>query len=146
MIVAIVAAVRVNWKDEGNSHDRLYFWRLAMSNIWYSSEVAGTIIVQCIPILRPFIREIHTSLTSKKLGSTTGDTYSVTPRSKFSAARMSADPFGDPRDNNYSANCWAERSVLEDDKVGKAPRIELSDIPESGLDHFDETPLKKDMH
>jgi hypothetical protein len=37
-----------------------------MSNIWYSSEVAGTILVQCIPILRPFLREVHTSFTSRE--------------------------------------------------------------------------------
>src|SRR5690349_21608950 len=37
-----------------------------MSNIWYSAEVAGTIIVQCIPILGPLLRDIHVSLTSKK--------------------------------------------------------------------------------
>jgi hypothetical protein len=40
-----------------------------MSNVWYSSEVAGTILVQCIPILRPFLREIHASFTSKRLHS-----------------------------------------------------------------------------
>lgn len=35
----------------------------------YSSEITGTIIVQCIPILRPIIRDIHTSLTSQRFGS-----------------------------------------------------------------------------
>lgn len=37
-----------------------------MSNIWYSSEVAGTILVQCIPVLRPFLLEVHTTLTSRE--------------------------------------------------------------------------------
>ncbi|PSN75246.1 hypothetical protein BS50DRAFT_462296, partial [Corynespora cassiicola Philippines] len=69
MVVAIVSAIRTAWKNDGNDKDELYFWRNAMSNIWYSSEVAGTIIVQCVPILRPLIRDIHTSLTSKKLAS-----------------------------------------------------------------------------
>lgn len=73
MIVAIVSAVRTGWKDEGNDKDRLYFWRNAHSNIWYSSEIVGTIIVQCIPVLRPLIRDIKTSLTSRKLGSTTDE-------------------------------------------------------------------------
>lgn len=50
-----------------------YFWRNAMSNIWYSSEITGTIIVQCIPILRPLVQEIHTSLRSKRLGSKVDD-------------------------------------------------------------------------
>jgi hypothetical protein len=69
MIVAIVSAVRTNWKDEGNVKDEWYFWRNAHSNIWYSSEIVGTIIVQCIPVLRPLLRDIRTSLTSKKLPS-----------------------------------------------------------------------------
>lgn len=38
-----------------------------MSNIWYSAEVAGTIIVQCIPILRPFLRDVHNTMTNSKL-------------------------------------------------------------------------------
>ena len=44
-----------------------------MSNIWYSSEVTGTIIVQCIPVLRPLLKEISSTLRSKRLGSSTGD-------------------------------------------------------------------------
>jgi hypothetical protein len=70
MLVAIVSAVRTGWKDEGNEKDEWYFWRNAHSNIWYSSEIVGTIIVQCIPVLRPLLRDIKTSLTSKKLAST----------------------------------------------------------------------------
>jgi hypothetical protein len=69
MIVAIVSAIRTSWKDEGNIKDEWYFWRNAHSNIWYSSEIVGTIIVQCIPVLRPLLRDMHTSLTSKKLPS-----------------------------------------------------------------------------
>lgn len=69
MVVAIVSAVRTGWKDEGNDKDAWYFWRNAHSNIWYSSEIVGTIIVQCIPVLRPLLRDMHTSLTSKKLPS-----------------------------------------------------------------------------
>lgn len=41
-----------------------------MAEIWYSAEVAGTIIVQCIPVLRPFIKDLHTSLTSRRLEAT----------------------------------------------------------------------------
>ena len=37
-----------------------------MSQIWYSSEICGTIIVQCIPILRPIVREFQTSRGSSK--------------------------------------------------------------------------------
>ncbi|KAI0574246.1 hypothetical protein TUN199_04974 [Pyrenophora tritici-repentis] len=69
MIVAVISAVRTGWKDDGNEKDEWYFWRNAHSNIWYSSEIVGTIIVQCIPVLRPLLRDFKTSLTSKKLAS-----------------------------------------------------------------------------
>lgn len=117
MIVAIVSAVRTSWKDEGNDKDAYYFWRNAMSNIWYSSEIAGTIIVQCIPILRPLIRDIHTSLTSKRLASTT-DARSTARRSK-----------GDPFLNiTYTADCWAGRNTLGDSKDVEG--IELGKVSE----------------
>lgn len=80
MVVAVVSAVRTSWKDEGNQKDKWYFWRNAHSNIWYSSEIVGTIIVQCIPVLRPLIRDIKISLTSKKLASS-GD--ELTGRSRY---------------------------------------------------------------
>ncbi|KAF5022467.1 hypothetical protein F66182_5503 [Fusarium sp. NRRL 66182] len=73
MIVAIVSAIRVGWKDQGNERDAHYIWRNGLSQVWYSSEVAGTIMVQCIPILRPIIKNLHTSLTSKKLDSQAND-------------------------------------------------------------------------
>ncbi|KAH7380436.1 hypothetical protein DE146DRAFT_624766 [Phaeosphaeria sp. MPI-PUGE-AT-0046c] len=69
MIVAIVSAIRTGWKDEGNVKDQWYFWRNAHSNIWYSSEIVGTIVVQCIPVLRPLLRDFHTTLTSKRINS-----------------------------------------------------------------------------
>lgn len=70
MVVAIVSAVRTAWKDDGNKHNPWYYWHNAMSNIWYSSEVAGTIMVQCIPVLRPLIKELGNSFASRKLPST----------------------------------------------------------------------------
>jgi hypothetical protein len=66
MVVAIVAAIRTGWKDGGNPKDEWYFSRNAHSNIWFSSEIVGTIIVQCIPVLRPLLRDIRTSFMSKK--------------------------------------------------------------------------------
>ncbi|KAI1085018.1 hypothetical protein F5B20DRAFT_124569 [Whalleya microplaca] len=89
MLVAIESAVRVSWKDDGNKRDAYYIWRNAMSQIWYTSEITGTIIVQCIPILRPILREVHKSMTSKKLSSTTG-TRTTTLGSKFSSTFLSA--------------------------------------------------------
>lgn len=81
----------------------------------YSSEVTGTIIVQCIPILRPILREIHTSLTSKRLESTTADGRSTTFGSKLSSGkRMST-------------------GINNNDKQG-AERIALREIPEESGD------------
>ncbi|PSR82218.1 hypothetical protein BD289DRAFT_484015 [Coniella lustricola] len=72
IIVAVITAVRTWWKDTPlmDTHDEWYMWRDAMSEIWYSGEVAGTIIVQCIPVLRPFVKDLHTSLTSRRLEAT----------------------------------------------------------------------------
>ncbi|KAK6080682.1 hypothetical protein SCUP515_03283 [Seiridium cupressi] len=90
MIVAIVAAVRVSWKDDGNERDPYYIWRNALSQVWYSSEITGTIIVQCIPILRTMIKEIQTSLTSKKLGSSSERQSTILGSSKRHSRRSSA--------------------------------------------------------
>ena len=70
MVIAIESAVRTHWKYQGNPKDELYFWRLGMSAIWYSSEVAGTIIVQCVPVLRTLVSDVRTTVTSRRLPST----------------------------------------------------------------------------
>ncbi|OHE97026.1 hypothetical protein CORC01_07635 [Colletotrichum orchidophilum] len=114
MIVAIVAAIRVSWKDEGNGRDQWYIWRNGLSQVWYSSEITGTIIVQCIPILRPILREIHTSLTSKRLGSTAGG-QSTTFGSKLSSGKRMSTGVG------------------QNDKQGNE-RIALREIPEEPVD------------
>ncbi|KAF2686037.1 hypothetical protein K458DRAFT_363594 [Lentithecium fluviatile CBS 122367] len=82
MVVAVVSAIRTGWKDSGNKRDPDYYWRNAMSNIWYSSEVAGTIMVQCIPVLRPFLRDVTTSLTSKRIPSKSYKSYEPSPLSR----------------------------------------------------------------
>lgn len=70
MVIAIESAIRTQWKYQGNPKDEYYFWRLGMSAIWYSSEVAGTIIVQCVPVLRALINDVRTTLHSGRLAST----------------------------------------------------------------------------
>lgn len=99
MVVAIVSAIRTAWKDDGNVKDEWYFWRNAHSNIWYSSEIVGTIIVQCIPVLRPLIRDIHTSLTSRKLASTADNT-----------ARRSKQPPAFGLDRNHNGHIFSNKS------------------------------------
>jgi hypothetical protein len=85
-----------------------------MSNIWYSAEVAGTIIVQCIPILRPLLRDMHTSMASKKLDDTENG------RSRASVNwRSNTDT---KRNSGYSSNAGDGKKHTE--------IIVLSDIPE----------------
>lgn len=40
--------------------------RNGLSQVWYSSEITGTIIVQCIPVLRTVLRGMHKSWSSKR--------------------------------------------------------------------------------
>ncbi|KAH7368280.1 hypothetical protein B0T11DRAFT_276747 [Plectosphaerella cucumerina] len=112
MIVAIVSAIRVAWKDVGNERDEYYIFRNGLSQIWYSSEITGTIIVQCIPILRPIIRDIHTSLTSRRLVSTADrQSTMITSNVKLSDRRTS--------------------TILDDAESGSSThRIALQEIPE----------------
>lgn len=122
MVVAIVAAVRIGWKDEGNPKDEWYFWRNAHSNIWYSSEVVGTIIVQCIPVLRPLLRDIHTSLTSRRLGSTVnhtarqskmpafGPTIGSKPSHRAHIYSDAAEEFSDTK-SDPSSDSWDNQGI-----------------------------------
>ncbi|KAI1855683.1 hypothetical protein JX265_006087 [Neoarthrinium moseri] len=123
MVVAIVSAVRISWKDDGNERDPYYIWRNGVSQVWYSSEVTGTIMVQCIPILRTIIKEIHTSLVTKKLESTlTGDTRSMSFGSKRASAvskrettigkRISASTYSDG--SKKGADIIALREIPEE--------------------------------
>ena len=71
MVIAIESAIRTQWKYEGNPKDIWYFWRNGMSDIWYSSEVAGTIIVQCVPVLRTLLESVRSTYKSRTRASTT---------------------------------------------------------------------------
>lgn len=82
MIVAIVSAIRVGWKDDGNERDAYYIYRNGLSQVWYSSEITGTIIVQCIPILRPIVREIQTSRDASRRLESTAKAHSQPPENK----------------------------------------------------------------
>ncbi|KAF7879296.1 hypothetical protein EAF04_000493 [Stromatinia cepivora] len=71
VVVAIISAVRTAWMNDPrvDAYNDYYFWRQGLSMVWYSAEVAGTIIVQSIPLMRPLVNDMHSSLTSRKLGS-----------------------------------------------------------------------------
>jgi hypothetical protein len=119
MVVAIVSAIRTNWKDEGNIKDEWYFWRNAHSNIWYSSEIVGTIIVQCIPVLRPLLRDMHTSLTSKKLPSiAAGDNSNGKRPATFGSAGHQAHVYSDARsmtfnDKDEASDSWDNQGIYQ---------------------------------
>ncbi|KAL5119843.1 hypothetical protein ACEQ8H_002204 [Pleosporales sp. CAS-2024a] len=119
MFVAIIAAIRINWKDAGNQKDAWYFWRNAHSNIWYSSEIVGTIIVQCIPVLRPLLCNIHTSLTSKKLPSVVAvDNLNHYRHGHASSKRPPTFGSGGNRAHIYSDARWTNHG---DDKEDDGP-------------------------
>ncbi|KAH7139878.1 hypothetical protein B0J13DRAFT_558589 [Dactylonectria estremocensis] len=149
MIVAIVSAIRIAWKDTGNDRDAYYIWRNGVSQVWYSSEVAGTIIVQCIPILRPILQAFHTSLTSKKLGSYT-DTQGTTWLSKFSGNRVSTGVhLGNGKGHGNSTVIAANVAISDDEdddhhngRRGGAggDRVELRDIAEEPAESWREVP------
>ena len=111
MVVAIVAAVRTRWKDDGNGKDELYFWRNAMSNIWYSSEVTGTIIVQCIPVLRPLFRNFRTSSSSSKVLPSSTINQGL---SKFGRDIKDWSTSGalTTQNSSYTVECWADENRL----------------------------------
>ncbi|KAF1918404.1 hypothetical protein BDU57DRAFT_537963 [Ampelomyces quisqualis] len=115
MIVAIVSAIRTGWKDEGNVKDEWYFWRNAHSNIWYSSEIVGTIIVQCIPVLRPLIRDMHTSMTSKKLDDIATCTSKHKTPESFVQSNHKAHIYSNARstyhDNDDMPDSWDNQGI-----------------------------------
>ncbi|TPX09367.1 uncharacterized protein E0L32_009411 [Thyridium curvatum] len=111
MIVAIVAAVRVSWKNDENGRDEWFFWRNGVAQVWYNSEITGTIIVQCIPVLRSLAKDIHTSLVAKRLSSTTAG-----GRDSFRDSRSRKKISG----GAHPEGGW--RSI--DDKAGQATTVQ----------------------
>lgn len=100
-----------------------------MSEIWYSAEVAGTIIVQCIPVLRPFIKDLHTSLTSRRLEATE-------PTRSGGGSGWRGSTLVEKKGINGSLVLSSQQSssLARDEELGlKSPgrnTFELSEIPE----------------
>ncbi|KAI1503589.1 hypothetical protein F5X99DRAFT_374875 [Biscogniauxia marginata] len=72
VFVAMISAARVAWTTSPNNerYDDYYFWRQGLGMVWYSAEVAGTIIVQSIPVMRPMLHEMKSLLESRRVGDT----------------------------------------------------------------------------
>lgn len=104
-----------------------------MSEIWYSAEVAGTIIVQCIPVLRPFIKDLHTSLTSRKLAATE-------PTRDGSTWRGST--LVDTKRQPASQVLSAARDDLEDGGGG----LGKQSLPPAGIFELTEIPEEEHQH
>ncbi|POS74918.1 hypothetical protein DHEL01_v206696 [Diaporthe helianthi] len=73
-IIAIFTSVRtwVMLDPNLNAYDSWYVWRQGHIEIWYQAEVAGTIIVQTLPVIRLIIQDLQMSLMSTKLNETAG--------------------------------------------------------------------------
>ncbi|PSR99121.1 hypothetical protein BD289DRAFT_479703 [Coniella lustricola] len=59
IIVAVISTWRTVYMTSPtlNNYDRYYFWRQGMTMVWYQAEVAGTIIVQTLPVVRHLWRD-----------------------------------------------------------------------------------------
>ncbi|KAI0177328.1 hypothetical protein BJ166DRAFT_21156 [Pestalotiopsis sp. NC0098] len=89
ILVAVISAIRQAWQDNpANSKlDDWYYWHQGHSMIWYSAEVAGTIMVQCIPVMRTLLGEVSTlRWTGRKMtDGEEGRNITTEPRSRTSA-------------------------------------------------------------
>lgn len=71
VVVAIISTWRTVYMMEPglNNYDSHYFWRQGLSMVWYQAEVAGTIIVQTLPVIRHLARDdaVQKSVVAVKL-------------------------------------------------------------------------------
>lgn len=72
VLIAVFTSARTWYmlSPDLNAYDTWYFWRQGMTEIWYQAEVAGTIIVQTLPVIRLSIQDLHVSLMPMKLNET----------------------------------------------------------------------------
>ncbi|KAG4030322.1 hypothetical protein MFRU_012g00640 [Monilinia fructicola] len=128
VVVAIISAVRTAWMEDPsvNAYNDYYFWRQGMSMVWYSAEVAGTIIVQSIPLMRPLVNDMHTSLASRKLGSgaeaTKRRSYAIgksTKRRTLTLILQGCDIKDDENNLNDMQRVDVDRMHLTQDENGK---------------------------
>lgn len=49
----------------------------------FSAEITGTIIVQCIPVLRPFLQEVHAAISSRTFGHSQATAKTTVSQHKF---------------------------------------------------------------
>lgn len=77
--IAIFTSVRTWYMLDPNlnTYDSWYVWRQGHTEIWYQAEVAGTIIVQTLPVIRLIIQDLQISLMSTKLNETAGQIATV---------------------------------------------------------------------
>lgn len=97
--------------------------------VWYSAEVAGTIIVQSIPLMRPLMNEMHTSLASRKLGSGAdgtnrksygpGKSLKSTKRRTLNLLLMGCDMTDDENNQDDKRKVNVDRMHLTQDENGK---------------------------
>ncbi|KAF7856194.1 uncharacterized protein EAF02_011453 [Botrytis sinoallii] len=128
VVVAIISAVRTAWMDDPSvdAYNDYYFWRQGLSMVWYSAEVAGTIIVQSIPLMRPLVNDMHTSLVSKKLGSGAdgksygpGKSNKSTNRRTLTLILQGCDVKDDENDVEDQKRVDIDRMHLTQDENGK---------------------------
>lgn len=80
----------------------------------YSGEVAGTIIVQCIPVLRPFVKDLHTSLTSRRLDATEPTKNSTWRDSKSMGEKKVLVTITRDEENPHGAGVYELSNITEE--------------------------------
>ncbi|KAH8653716.1 hypothetical protein BX600DRAFT_526921 [Xylariales sp. PMI_506] len=142
IVIAIIAAVRTVYEKNPalSAYNDWYFWNQGLSMVWFSSEVAGTIIVQSIPVLRALAANIRTPLTSTKIddhedsaGASGGAAWMAAIRRKGTATTGSDGPAAGAAANAATTTLKSDtqRSVVkveEEDNGGDA-----GDDLESGI-------------
>jgi hypothetical protein len=85
-----------------------------VSQVWYSSEITGTIMVQCIPILRPILRDYGSSLRTKYTSTADRQSMMFTRRN---STRRASSGVPDPRDVKAQIPNMAKLRTIQEDDV-----------------------------
>ena len=94
-----------------------------MSNVWFSSEVAGTIMVQCIPVLRTLIADNRAPFTSKDSAATSDEEKQDSIDWDSKAETVSASPTK-PKPSGFAGflSAFSHDRIIDDIDLKGMPR------------------------
>ncbi|KAK7746331.1 hypothetical protein SLS53_002290 [Cytospora paraplurivora] len=144
VIIAIFTSVRTWYMLDAdiNTYDAWYFWRQGMTEVWYQAEVAGTIIVQALPVIRLFVQDLQVSLMPMRLNEnpagmtvlTIGTGTNKTARhSRAWAAANNPHSLSDVDDLESGKGSSEVQDRYRGGGAGDVERFELHDLGEAGV-------------